>query len=293
VTAATAIDEDAVRAVARRLLPAADASAIRVLGAGTDHVAVAVDDTFVLRRAAAGDTTADRVERERRLLSLVARVSPVAVPEVVAHDPGSGWTAMRLVPGTSLLDTPADDPRALADELATFLERVHGLPIDAVDELVDADPYPLTAFRADAAEALPAVADAIAPRERPLVERFLAADPPDDATDVRFCHNDLGAEHILAVGGRITGVIDWSDAALTDPARDLGRLRRDLGPDPFARIIDRVAGTDDELRRRAVFHSRCALLEDLAFGLDTGDHRYVRASLAHLRRTFEPTPEAD
>ena len=55
MTAATAIDEDAVRAIARRLLPAADAGVIRVLGAGTDHVAVAVDDTFVLRRAAAGE----------------------------------------------------------------------------------------------------------------------------------------------------------------------------------------------------------------------------------------------
>jgi aminoglycoside phosphotransferase (APT) family kinase protein len=37
-------------------------------------------------------------------------------------------------------------------------------------------------------------------------------------------HADLGAEHILELDGTLTGIIDWSDAAITDPALDLARL---------------------------------------------------------------------
>ncbi len=43
-------------------------------------------------------------------------------------------------------------------------------------------------------------------------------------------HADLGAEHILALDGRLTGIIDWSDAAITDPAVDFARVYRDFGP---------------------------------------------------------------
>jgi len=28
----------------------------------------------------------------------------------------------------------------------------------------------------------------------------------------------------------VTGIIDWSDAAIVDPAHDFGLLHRDLGP---------------------------------------------------------------
>jgi hypothetical protein len=40
------------------------------------------------------------------------------------------------------------------------------------------------------------------------------------------------------------------------------------------------------VRERAVFYARCALLEDLRYAQDTGDHRYAEASLSSLDRTF-------
>ena len=48
--------------------------------------------------------------------------------------------------------------------------------------------------------------------------------PPEPATSA-FCHNELGGECLL-VGpgtGTLTGVVDWADLAITDPARDLAR----------------------------------------------------------------------
>jgi aminoglycoside phosphotransferase (APT) family kinase protein len=41
-----------------------------------------------------------------------------------------------------------------------------------------------------------------------------------------FSHNDLGIEHVLIDPGTwtVTGIIDWSDAAIVDPAIDFGLL---------------------------------------------------------------------
>lgn len=94
--------------------------------------------------------------------------------------------------------------------------------------------------------------------------------------------------------GAITGVIDWSDAALTDPARDFGLLLRDLGPAALAAALDgyRSADTTD-LRERAVFYARCGLLEDLAYAGRTGLKAYRDKSLAALDWLFSPEPARD
>ena len=102
-------------------------------------------------------------------------------------------------------------------------------------------------------------------------------------------HNDLGIEHVLVATatGEITGVIDWSDAALTDAAYDFGLLHRDLGPAALATALTAYrAGDTAALRERAAFYARCSLLEDLAFGSRTGLSAYTGKSLAALPWLF-------
>src|SRR5690606_16160164 len=80
-------------------------------------------------------------------------------------------------------------------------------------------------------------------------------------------------------------VIDWSDAALADPAVDLARLHRDLGPaarEALRRSDDGLIGGED--LDRGAFYARCALLQDLAYGARSGDERCRRAPLANLPR---------
>ena len=117
----------------------------------------------------------------------------------------------------------------------------------------------------------------------------LATAPPTVPTDDVLCHNDLGAEHILVAddGVTITGVLDWSDAALGDRAMDLGRLLRDLGPDVVLDIVERLGLEPATVVPRAAFYARCALLEDLDYGVSSGDRRYADRALEHFAHTFD------
>jgi aminoglycoside phosphotransferase (APT) family kinase protein len=122
------------------------------------------------------------------------------------------------------------------------------------------------------------------------VEGFLGHTLPEEPRAEAFCHNDLGAEHVLVDVGAsaITGIIDWTDAAISDPTRDLAPIYRDLGPEVFERTLAHYGGRfDDADCERAVFYARCKLLEDVAYGLSTPvARRYAEAGLARLDRTF-------
>jgi aminoglycoside phosphotransferase (APT) family kinase protein len=66
-----------------------------------------------------------------------------------------------------------------------------------------------------------AATDALTPALRRLWEEALAT--PIDEAD-RWLHGDLHARNVLVEGGRLTGVIDWSDLAAGDRATDLAAI---------------------------------------------------------------------
>lgn len=285
---------DDIRAALGRHLPRFTDARVVPLGAGLDNVAYDVGGELVLRRAKVGDD-GERLaaaRHEAALLTAVAAVSSLPVPEPVFVDEPTAILAYRRLPGAPLHLTPVADPLALSGPLAEFLSGLHVPPpiddgLGSPAALVEVDDTPAEEWLADAAESYETAAVAIDPADRARVEAFLAAAPPAGPRRLTFCHNDLGAEHLLVEGASITGVIDWSDAALADPAVDLARLYRDLGPDVAARIAAAYAGDPDAVDLgRVAFYARCALLEDIAYGLTSGATEYARLGLEHLDRTF-------
>ena len=68
---------------------------------------------------------------------------------------------------------------------------------------------------------------------------------------------------------------------------DLGRLYRDFGPSFIKTLLPWYGRPCSEAdRERIAFYARCALVEDIAFGLHTGAAAYADAALANLARTF-------
>jgi aminoglycoside phosphotransferase (APT) family kinase protein len=162
--------------------------------------------------------------------------------------------------------------------------------VEHLAALVGIDYQPLAQWQREAAETYAAVAGEVLLVHRRVVEAFLAAPPPAEGWTPVFSHNDLGIEHVLVDpgAGMVTGVIDWGDAAIVDPAIDFGLLYRDLGPAADAAMGSYRTEVNDlvALQERAVFYARCSVFEDLAYGLQTGRDRYVDKSLAALAWLF-------
>lgn len=260
------------------MLPGVEIASVRRLGAGLDNVAYLVNDELVVRFRR--DDQAD-VEREARLLRLVETISPLPVPAIV--DAGRGCLVYRALPGVPLLSL-ADRPEVAA-QLGGFLAALHAVPPGQMAELVETDDTPPAEWLAEAVELWPDLAAHVPAPHRAAVEEFLAAAPPEPEAALVFSHQDLGSEHILIDpdSGAITGVIDWTDAAIGDPARDPGLILRDLGP---AACAEALRYLKPGLRERVVFYARCGLLTDFTYGLSKGRSEYTNQSLAALKWLF-------
>jgi aminoglycoside phosphotransferase (APT) family kinase protein len=267
------------------------------LGRGLDHVAVLVGGDTVVRVALEPDPAirAAAIRREAALLRAVGAVAPVAVPAPTRVEPEAGWLAHPLLPGTPLLEAEPEARERIAPATGAALGRLMAAVAALTAALdVQLDDTPPSIWLDEARELHDRLAGEIPAAHRGAVRAFLDAPPPPPAAagTLVLCHDDLGIEHVLVdADGAVTGVIDWSDAAVADPAGDLGRIHRDLGPaalDPALAAL-RLAG-QAAVRERAEFRARCGALEDLAYGLDEDRPAYVVKSLNALSWLFGRGP---
>ncbi|WP_214108998.1 phosphotransferase family protein [Acrocarpospora catenulata] len=279
-----------LRLVARHL-PGYEIRTITGLGGGLDNIAYELNGEMVVRQRRDDDpaSRSEATRREAALLAVVSELSPLPVPRPIFVDEDEGVLAYAKVPGLPLNLNPVPEPAQLAAPLGAFLNRLHTAPAERVAALVPRDAYSLEELREEAERDYRDIVPHIPVPSRRHVEDFLARTAPREPDTLTFCHNDLGSEHILvnAETSTITGVIDWSDAAIADPAHDLALIFRDLGPEIFDLTLAHYEGPFDvTAHERALFYARCALLEDIAYGLRTGGRQYSDAGLAHLDRTF-------
>lgn len=288
-----------VRSVVVTHMPDYRVESVVPLGEGLDNLAYEVNGELVVRFSKEPDLARRTalVGHEARVLAAVADISPLPVPEPTFTVAEQGCLAYRKLPGVPLLDMPRHRRSAhgtpIAATLGELLTALHAVPVDRLADPVDADHQPPAEWRHEAAENYATVAGQVPAAHRRSVEAFLDAAPPNDGCTPAFSHNDLGIEHVLVdpVTWAVTGIIDWSDAAVVDPAYDFGLLYRDLGP-AATRAAIRSYRTDAHdlaaLSERAVFYARCSVFEDLAHGIETEQGKYVDKSLAAMEWLFPP-----
>ena len=102
-------------------------------------------------------------------------------------------------------------------------------------------------------------------------------------------HADISPEHVLVdpLGRQITGIFDWGDLMIGDPARDLIYIYEDWGPDFLSSVIAYYDPEHaDSLLRRVRFHYIVAQVEWTVAALQqgsTGDAEFgIRSINAEL-----------
>jgi aminoglycoside 2''-phosphotransferase len=286
-----------VAEIIRAQFPDVRPTIVSHLGEGYDSTAFEVDAEWVFRFPKRSD-----IERqllmEMRVLPVLAKASPLPVPAYCFHGAPSdafprhfgGYAKLSGLPAIGL--DPVTVPfGACAPVLARFLSWLHGYPADEAARL--------GVVRQDVASLIDEVrADALgdfgnvnqAASDKPLEEwhAYLADGPgtrtASSSTPV-LVHGDLAAEHILydPVTRAITGIIDWSDIALSDRSLDLAALFH-WGGRPFVdAVLAAYDGSVDEATlRRARFLAACRGVGDVTFGLETGRREYIEAGVRAL-----------
>jgi aminoglycoside 2''-phosphotransferase len=179
----------------------------------------------------------------------------------------------------------------LAEQLANFLTELHQFPLHKAAKLRIPHMTPVQ-WRHKYVD----LYDQVQLRICPLLEKnevtkttLLWEDYLTDKANFRFkpvlLHGDLSEEHILCDLDRelITGIIDWGDACVGDPALDFAWLL-DYGKSFIKEVLGSYKGTIDRtFLQRATFYSRIGSFIEILFGLDTGDEVHLRQGLACLR----------
>jgi aminoglycoside phosphotransferase (APT) family kinase protein len=282
-----------------------DGAVVTADGSGWDHdawrVRAADGTVWIVRVARLDDPSDDDVgdaRREVAVMQLARRHVGDLVADAVVLDQTLGRIAYRRVPGVPLQDLVATGAVAepvlarLAGEIGALVAAVGAIDPTTASEPIPVDDDRFDAWFADLPSFVDEVEHLLAPHERSAVDRFLAAPPPPDARrdELVLAHNDLGGEHLLVdpTTFAISGIIDWSDAAIADPAAELGRLLRDLGPAHLDAVLDGLGASDvgrrATLTERAWCYARCLVLEDLAYAVRRRPDlvAYERASLGRL-----------
>ena len=264
---------------------------------GWDSLTLLVNGDTIVRFARRPDVAA-RLAREAALLPSLADALPLAVPRftLTCPDPAGGlrfvgYPAISGEPLSPDTVTPATET-SLAEQLGAFLSALHGFPVAEAVRL-GAEGGTAADWRAELGRLYGEVRAHVLPRladgdERARVEALWEGYLADDATFAfapALIHRDLGTEHILHdPAGRLTGVIDWGDASIGDPAQDFIGVYRTLGADFARRVHAHYARrVDSTFWRRVRFYAAIVPFFEIIFGSLEGDEGHVAAGLAALR----------
>lgn len=272
---------------------------------GWDSLALALDDTWLVRCARRPDVEA-QLAIEARLLPALAPALPAPIPHFeLIGDPGARgptFAGYRLLPGVALPDALAaapDQASALACQIGAFLGALHAFPLERAAAAVA--PFSLPSEGAGAgtrrhyadfyeyvrAHVFPLLDAPAQARAAALWEPFLADDANFAFRSV-LIHADLAGEHILCdpATGALTGVIDWGDARTGDPALDFTGLLRVAGPAFANASLAAYPGPiDTTFRRRMEFYARLIPYHEARFGLDTHQPDHLARGLATIRES--------
>ncbi len=127
----------------------------------------------------------------------------------------------------------------------------------------------------------------LAVESREAAERILEdAEQLAPSSARALVHGDLHMRHVLVDQGELSGVIDWGDVCVGDPAIDLPFFWSFLPPDARDGILEHYGPIDHEarIRARVLAIMLCAVLT--LYARHEGHEALERESLAGLARTL-------
>ena len=257
---------------------------------GWDYVVFEVNGAWIVRIPRRAEVEG-WLRKEIRLLPEIAPLLPLPIPrfDVVAADEEEPFVAYRKLRGRSLdvmLRGEVDAP-VLGRQLGSFLAALHSFPLPRAMRLTRTDPESpgWLAQQEELRErserdAYPLLEPEERRRADHVFEEYFAS---VDGVSPALVHGDLGPDHVLSSTDTVTGVIDWSDASVGDPAIDLAWPTHATPREVAEALLDAYGPESAGPSERSPYYYRVAHLHEVLHALDHDDAALLERGLHAFR----------
>jgi aminoglycoside 2''-phosphotransferase len=205
-----------------------------------------------------------------------------------------------LVPGEQLTADRAHlEHRATqAAQLGEFVRALHAVPVEEARQhgaLGGSVASRREAYREFFATVRSHMLPLFSAQEQATIVAFWSRHLEDDrcfAFTPTLVHRDLIAEHVLCdpATGHLTGVIDWGDAGIDDPAVDFAGVQRQLGEEFVQQMLAVYRPPlDSTLFRRMDFYAGMEPFHEIHFAQVHGDAAHLAHGMEWARRLCAQT----
>lgn len=218
--------------VIQKISPDVSESDIKVFDQGWDYLVLLVKNQVF--RFPKREKRAKRLPVESKFLSQFSS-SPVAVPKMTLHtDPELEWPyatypfinglpfKVELMSNFSKVEVSN-----IALKLGEFLKVLHSFPVERIKELTEYSFDALQSWQERLENIKRVVFPHISETEQQWIERlFSDFFEMFKKSQIKKCvtHSDLHPEHIIVDNGKLSGIIDFGDILIGDPAYDFSYL---------------------------------------------------------------------
>lgn len=239
----------------------------------------------------------EELKKESEMLPIISSHVTLEVPVLLyssfeSDEPGKAFFGYKMIRGTPLereLFWQLENKHALAAQIGGFLHELHGLPADCLAGVGIKQRDGFAYWSRMLMQIENSVFPHIHPESREQIvesfRRFLDYDENFQYESV-LTHGDFGTSNIIydANAERVSGVIDFGQVALDDPAIDIASLICPMGyGEDFTKYLVQAYPQTEALLPRARFYMSTFALQEALFGVETGDREAFEAGIAPYR----------
>lgn len=295
--------------IKRRFLPAINSvlpgtkfRSLRFIKEGWDNYVLLAEERTIFRFPRFQDDW-DKLQNEASLLNRISEDLPLKVPDAKFENLPTDHNYLRfshypVIPGKALRygSLKFTDQESLAVDLSNFLKVLHSLDTDRL--------YGLNVRRMDRKNTERRYSEILKDFDQnifPLLDALSVArlesgfsdffSGLDTMPDPVLIHGDIGQGNVLydRYSSRITGIIDWEDSLIADPAFDLAGVLEYFHDNFFRRVLSAYMNTTDKgFLQRVRFYSQISGYYAFVYGRMMGNPDMEAAGLKSLssHKTF-------
>lgn len=262
-----------------KLTPTIEVESIAVNDSGMHNTIVTVNHEWVYRFPKYKEELERTAKEYHVLKALKHYISlPIPYPEY-ANLQGcnikDAFMMYRLIPGKPLFKQSflqVEDHEKLAMQLGTFLKELHSVPVDQFAALnienADSRHKWMQFYESVRSKLYPLMRVEVREQFEKMFDVFFN-EPCNFHFEKCLVHGDFGPTNILHEGGNISGILDFSEVAIDDPALDIASLIGKFGyGEGFAKLIEKVYPQAGAYLSRASFYRSTFALQDALLGYD-------------------------